>query len=638
MRLSLNQKLSLGIVALVIGLVATMMTIANISITRAIERKTQEDLLAARTVFEEFQSLRFEGLLTITKMVADIPQLKAVVTTEDLSYATILDSAKWAQQLIGSDLFMLSDAEGRLLASVTEPERVGIDLSGEPAFASALRGEPFGDVWVTDQGIFQIVAAPLYFGDEVEGAVLAGFASDPELIKTLERMTNGQVALMGPEILVGSRAYDQLFRPLMQERSRLGEDRESHLSSTVFDGERYVVWTDTFGTEASYALARSLDQQLSFFHDLQRALLFSSGAILVIALLLGILHSRRITQPIGALVAWTKRIAAGDLSSQVAISSSDELGELARSFNQMGNDVRRLMQQEKQHATESANAAFTERRRAEELQIVNQKMEQANVDLQNEIAERKRAEGELHTTNVELTRSNAELEQFAYVASHDLKEPLRMVTNYTQLLAKRYDGKLDESADEFIGFIVHGVKRMAGLIEDLLAFSRVTREATRIEPIDCAKIVEVARNNLVLAIQETGAVVTSQDLPTVMGDATLLGQLFQNLIDNAVKFRKKDEPPRVAISAQRKDDTWVFAVRDNGIGLEQQYAERIFVIFQRLEAGNESPGTGIGLAICKKIVEHHDGRIWVESTLGQGSTFYFTLPATLTPGKREGQA
>jgi PAS domain S-box-containing protein len=225
----------------------------------------------------------------------------------------------------------------------------------------------------------------------------------------------------------------------------------------------------------------------------------------------------------------------------------------------------------------------------------------------------------------ELARSNTELQQFAYIASHDLQEPLRMITSYLQLLERRYRGKLDADADDFIAFAVDGATRMKTLINDLLAYSRVGTHGKSFEPIDCTVVVERAIVNLKIAIAESYATVTYDALPTVVGDAGQLVQLFQNLIGNAIKFRG-EAAPIVQIWAERQAQQWQFSVQDNGIGIDPQYAKRIFVIFQRLHQRSEYSGTGIGLAVCKKIVERHNGEIWVQSEPGQGSTFCFTIP------------
>jgi PAS domain S-box-containing protein len=231
----------------------------------------------------------------------------------------------------------------------------------------------------------------------------------------------------------------------------------------------------------------------------------------------------------------------------------------------------------------------------------------------------------LARANAELTRSNAELEQFAYVASHDLQEPLRMVGSYVQLLSERYKGRLDERADKYIGYAVDGATRMQALVQDLLAYSRVGRKGATFTVVDTRAVVDRAVTDLRLAIDQSGAVVSRDDLPPVRGDERQLAQLFQNLIGNAVKFCK-GRAPRVHVGAAARGDEWLFAVRDNGIGVAPEHGERIFAIFQRLHTRAEYPGTGIGLAICRKVVESHGGRIWVESRSGEGSAFYFTLP------------
>ncbi|MEU7479632.1 ATP-binding protein [Lentzea sp. NPDC042327] len=233
----------------------------------------------------------------------------------------------------------------------------------------------------------------------------------------------------------------------------------------------------------------------------------------------------------------------------------------------------------------------------------------------------------LEAAKTELQRSNAELEQFAYVASHDLQEPLRKVASFCQLLQRRYGGQLDERADQYIDFAVDGAKRMQGLINDLLAFSRVGRITRERTMVDLNQVVRQLEDSFSERIEETGATLVVADLPPVRGEATLLSAVFQNLISNALKFRGED-PPVVTIAAERDGDMWRFSVHDNGIGIEPEYADRIFVIFQRLHPKDAYPGTGIGLAMCRKIVEYHGGTIWLNTGVDSGTRFEFTLPAT----------
>jgi light-regulated signal transduction histidine kinase (bacteriophytochrome) len=232
---------------------------------------------------------------------------------------------------------------------------------------------------------------------------------------------------------------------------------------------------------------------------------------------------------------------------------------------------------------------------------------------------------ELHTADLE--RSNSDLEQFAYVASHDLQEPLRMVASFTQLLGQRYRGKLDADADEFIAYAVDGAHRMQVLINDLLVYSRVGRKDLDQQPTDCMQILELVEKDLQSAIEESGAEITFSTLPIVRVDPRQIRQVFQNLLANALKFRGT-HAPRIIVSASKAGAEWVFSIQDNGIGIAPDQCRRIFEIFQRLHSRAEYPGTGIGLAICKKIIERHGGRIWAQSEPGSGTTFFFTLPQT----------
>jgi PAS domain S-box-containing protein len=265
----------------------------------------------------------------------------------------------------------------------------------------------------------------------------------------------------------------------------------------------------------------------------------------------------------------------------------------------------------------------------------NTKGDQLFTAIVRDITERKEAELALEAKAEELARSNQELEQFAYVTSHDLQEPLRMVSNYTQLLGRRYKDKLDPDANEFIDFAVDGAKRMQELIHDLLAYARVGTRGKEFKSVAAATVVSDALANLSSAIEDSGAEVVVDTLPTIVGDASQLGQVFQNLIGNALKFTRPGYPPVVNVSAARIEGAWEFSVADNGIGIEPRFFDRIFQMFQRLHTRQEYPGTGIGLALCKKIVERHSGRIRVESTPGEGARFSFTIPDVAAAPRRE---
>jgi light-regulated signal transduction histidine kinase (bacteriophytochrome) len=278
-----------------------------------------------------------------------------------------------------------------------------------------------------------------------------------------------------------------------------------------------------------------------------------------------------ISMPLSRLTATADRIAAGEMIEPPASHRGDEIGSLSRAVTKM---VRTLNQQAG-----------------------------------------------------ELKRSNGDLEQFAYIASHDLQEPLRMVSGFTGLLQRRYAGKLDADADEFIGFAIGGVNRMQELINDLLSYSRVGREEVSAKPVDMQLVVDQALANLQTTIEERSALVSRGPLPMVLANHGMLVRVFQNLIGNALKFCKA-ERPIVRIAAEQRGTEWVFSVADNGIGIDPQYRDRIFLIFQRLHQQGEYPGTGIGLAVVKRIVERNGGRIWLESEPGKGTTFFFTLPAT----------
>lgn len=270
----------------------------------------------------------------------------------------------------------------------------------------------------------------------------------------------------------------------------------------------------------------------------------------------------------------------GNFDSRVAVESVDEIGVLGETFNVMASSLQK-----------------------------------ANDELESKV--------EIRTAD--LKRSNEDLEQIAYVASHDLQEPLRMVSSYTQLLSRRYSGKLDSDADEFIGFAVDGAKRMQALISDLLTYSRAGRQDGNHELVDVQDVVAEVLQNLNSRIEDAGSVVTFEDLTTLVADRKQLVSVFQNLISNSIKYRSATRESRITVTAEQQSNSWKFAVNDNGIGLDTAFTDRIFTIFQRLHGREEYQGTGIGLAVVKKLIERAGGNIWVESELDEGSTFTFTV-------------
>jgi signal transduction histidine kinase len=364
-------------------------------------------------------------------------------------------------------------------------------------------------------------------------------------------------------------------------RSHTGSLSQSVEGKALFDAIRVSLARLQSNLTARLAGARG---QLSRDAQLLEAVLIVAAALILGSVLgTGLLLRRIITRPLATLGTEAAQVAAGDFAKPVSVSGPREIVELGGEIDLM------------------------------RLRIVH--------ELRSVEGARRELEAQAH----ELERSNAELEQFAYVASHDLQEPLRKVASFCQALERRYHGQLDERADQYIEFAVDGAKRMQVLINDLLAFSRVGRSGRELERVDLGEVLAEAEATLSQALRETGGRVEAEPLPTVVGDRTLLRSLLVNLIGNSLKFHGTEQPV-VRLAVHREDGMWSFSTTDNGIGVAPEYAERIFVIFQRLHSKESFPGTGIGLAMCRKIVEYHGGRMWLDEAHHPGARFVFTLP------------
>ena len=344
--------------------------------------------------------------------------------------------------------------------------------------------------------------------------------------------------------------------------------------------------------------------------------------VLVVSILISYILSavlqRTISDPIVTLSHTARQITQSkDYSVRAPQLSVDEIGQLAAALNRMLDGIQQSEAALQREIAERRSAEAEVRRHRDHLEELVQERTGA---LQS-------ANERLKQASLALTRSNAELEQFAYVASHDLREPLRTISSFVQLLRQRLNDKLGADEVRYMHFVTDAVSRMDALINALLQYARLDTRGQPFQSTNCNTVLDMALENLRATIEETGATVTyDHPLPTVHGDPTQLSQLLQNLIGNAIKFRRPDESPRIHVGAQRQDGEWVITVRDNGIGISPQYHNRIFAIFERLHPHDKYPGTGIGLAVCRKIVERHGGRIWVESELDKGATFCFSIP------------
>jgi signal transduction histidine kinase len=503
-----------------------------------------------------------------------------------------------------TEIFVMSPLDGMILASTSESEE-GKYRDYQPYFTEGQTGSYVQGVYysISHEQATMMISTPVIDDKGNLTVVLAGRLDLEVLSAIISRQTG--MSRTEDTYLVNTSNYF-VTEPRFGKNYALKKLVRTEGVQAGISGKNGTAYYDDYrGVKVIGAYQWLPDYNLAIITEEDVSEAFASvttlgwtttgigiGAALLVVLA-GWLVARTITRPVRQLVNAAEKIGKGNLEQEISTTGRDEIGDLSRSFDRMTRSLRETLV--------------------------------SRDELSKEVAERKQAEKELKSTMVELERSNTELERFAYIASHDLQEPLRMVSSYTQLLERRYKDKIDNDANDFINYAVNGAKRMQGLINDLLMYSRVGTRGKPFETTDCNKVLDTALENLEITICENNATITHDPLPVVEADAGQMVQLFQNLIENAIKFHR-DEPPRINISAEKQDREWTISVRDNGIGIEEQYFERVFAVFQRLHR-DDYLGTGIGLSIVQKIVQRHGGRIWIESEVGKGTTFRFTLPA-----------
>jgi signal transduction histidine kinase len=531
------------------------------------------EFLAARKTLDE-QLKQMQSVSELSDIMLVNPQGMVIYATKPGHYSKDLSNGYDAEQKA------FTEAKSRIYFS-----DVYFDKSEDNRF-EILLAAPVSDFNGAFIGViaFEVDMTPAYkliqdttgLGDT--GEALIGKKAGNQVVY-LNPLRHDPNATLKTKIDIG----DEIGRPMqeaVQGRTGTGQSID-YRGKNVIAAWRYIPSLD-------WGLVAKIDTKEAFADVITLRNLATIILVIVIVLsgitAFSIAHS--ISEPIKQLSDGAAIIGSGNLDYKIGTSQKDEIGQLSRSFDKMTHDL---------------------------------KMTLASRDeLNREIIERKQAQEEL-------VRSNKDLEQFAYVASHDLQEPLRAVSGFVELLRRNLEKSLDAKTNEYMNFSIEGAKRMQALINGLLEYSRVGTQGKEPQKVNSKEAMDEALARLQASIQESGAKITADDLPTVDFDDLQLTRLFQNLIGNAIKFRS-DHIPQIHVSAVRQDACWRFAVRDNGIGIEQQYAERIFMIFQRLHTRKAYPGTGIGLSICKKIVERHGGKIWVESAQEHGSTFYFTVP------------
>jgi signal transduction histidine kinase len=619
LRLNITPKLTLIFVLFAALLLAMISTLAYTNGQSALESATTAELFA--TAIEKQSALNAWVTETMTHVaslsaspylrerMADLLAAKAsgnqaeIQATRDRLVAELQIWAGDGMDYLG---WMIMDPQsGQIIASTDRGEE-GKFREDQPYFTSGKSGPYLQNLYYSPStlGTLLTVSAPIRSENGALLGVLAGNLNLEKMNAIIARRT-------------GLRQSDEAFlvntSELFVTQPRLISDPAVLLRGVHTEAVKRclarnsgVVTAPDYRDVPSMIVYRWLpERQLCLIVKMDRAealvpvlalrnniILISILALLAAAALAWWL-AQTITRPVRRLAEAAQEIGAGKLDTPIKVNTADEIGKLARAFVEMGENLKKTLV--------------------------------SRDDLLIEVNERKRAEDAMARSAQDLEHSNKELERFAYVASHDLQEPLRMVISYLQLLERRYKDKLDSDALEFINYAVDGSNRMKTLINDLLAFSRVGSRGKEFALVNCEELFARVLNNLQVSIEENKAKVTHDPLPSVIADDTQLESLFQNLIGNAIKFHGS-QPPLIHVGVHKDEKNWVFSVSDNGIGIDAQYFERIFIIFQRLHNRQEYGGTGIGLAISKRIVERHGGRIWIESQPEKGSTFFFTIP------------
>ncbi len=507
------------------------------------------------------------------------------------------------------------------MMGLDETEGEEIDLSGWEVFLEASDKTCVMDTRLEEltQDTVLAVAAPYYTGEEMAG-VFVMLGAEAELARIASDLTGmgdtGEVYVVNKDgyMITPSRIYEGDYQDIKVDLK--GKEIDPAAPMDVFLYKNYL-GVDVIGVhnqmpETGWTVIAEISTSEAYapISNLTHTMLYVLGGILVWGILLAFLMSRMIIVPLLKLQKGAETVMQGNLSHRISLTRGDELGKLSAAFDKMTASLQQSREELEGHASK-----------------LETRVQERTSQLEAEVVVRRQGEDKLREIMSELRRSNEDLEQFAYVASHDLQEPLRMVTSYMQLLERRYKGILDSDADEFINYAVDGATRMRNMITALLDYSRVGTHGKPFEKVEGEVVFDQALSNLEVTIVENEAIITHDPLPAVLGDHIQLVQLFQNLIGNAIKFHGEDRPcVHINATQQRFEGDWMVSVSDNGVGIDPEYADRVFEIFHRLHTKEEYPGTGIGLSVCRKIVERHGGRIWMESDSGKGSTFYFTIP------------